>query len=676
MKSIKKGHGRILDLWDPPEDAGDALVCLATSFTFDAGFFETECIGRFLNMDSHPSESESVGYLIEREEKLADARICALVDRRHARDKESLRWDILPVLVPRAIQHAKLSLLLWGNHLRVIIGSANLTEPGYRSNLEVCGSLDLARTDGGPREHVSRCVDFLGSVIDLAVGDDSREGPIRRARESLRFVRRHIRRWPDSASGKRLGIPIFGGIGMSVLSQLESELPPQGAVREAYLVSPFFDQPPDDRRVARHLRSLLAKRKSTTVFFNVRCEDLPDGRLRAHVPLGLIHEIGMDSDSDVEVKRIADVQDGETRPLHAKMLSLENNDWQLLMIGSSNFTTAGCGLTPGRANLEANLAYRCSKSSPAFKELFHVWPVLADDDIDLDSPDVVWDSESEMEGEEASGSVLPRGFVEALFRAGASPELVLILGPGLPVSWTVRTVDGDVVAESNTCGVGERVVAWVERQVPFVLEVSWLAEGTWLTSSWAVNVEDPSSLPPPDALRDLTLDELVAILSSTRPLPQAVTEVIKKRGRRKHADVELDPHKRVNTEAFLLRRTKRVARALTRLTERLERPAMTREGFEWRLDGPVGPTALAKAFVDEAKQPGEAAFLLAELALSLSRVRADRAAAGGVKRNMVQQLLSEAVAQTRRQAEELSVNRAASASLRQYVERAFEVAGR
>ena len=68
------------------------------------------------------------------------------------------------------------------------------------------------------------------------------------------------------------------------------------------------------------------------------------------------------------------------------MLSLENNDWQLLMIGSSNFTTAGCGLAPGKANLEANLVYRCSKSSPAFKELFHVWPVLADDDIDLDSP--------------------------------------------------------------------------------------------------------------------------------------------------------------------------------------------------------------------------------------------------------------------------------------------------
>ena len=45
-KFTKKGHGRVLDLWNSPEDAGEALVCLATTFTFDAAFFETECVGR------------------------------------------------------------------------------------------------------------------------------------------------------------------------------------------------------------------------------------------------------------------------------------------------------------------------------------------------------------------------------------------------------------------------------------------------------------------------------------------------------------------------------------------------------------------------------------------------------------------------------------------------------
>ena len=34
--------------------------------------------------------------------------------------------------MPRGLQHAKVSLLYWSNLVRVIIGSANLTEDGYR----------------------------------------------------------------------------------------------------------------------------------------------------------------------------------------------------------------------------------------------------------------------------------------------------------------------------------------------------------------------------------------------------------------------------------------------------------------------------------------------------------------------------------------------------------------
>jgi hypothetical protein len=147
-----ESSGKALDLWEAPAGGGEPLVCVATSFTFDAAFFEAECVGRFLQMNTHPSESESVGYLIEREEKLAAAKVCALIDRRPARDKESLRWDVLGVLVPKAIQHAKIALLAWGNHVRVIVGSGNLTVPGYRKNLEVFGTIELSKTDGGHRD--------------------------------------------------------------------------------------------------------------------------------------------------------------------------------------------------------------------------------------------------------------------------------------------------------------------------------------------------------------------------------------------------------------------------------------------------------------------------------------------------------------------------------------------
>src|SRR5205085_396423 len=103
----------------------------------------------------------------------------------------------------------------------------------------------------------------------------------------------------------------------------------------------------------------------------------------------------------------------------------------------------------------------------------------------------------------------------------------------------------------------------------------------------------------------------------------------KKRGLRPGGDVELDPHRRVQSrvETFLLQRTRRFARALEELRKRLERPAYTPEALEWRLRGPLGPLALARATRDEPRQqraPGEIAFLLAEIALALRRVKLSR----------------------------------------------------
>ena len=159
----------------------------------------------------------------------------------------------------------------------------------------------------------------------------------------------------------------------------------------------------------------------------------------------------------------------------------------------------------------------------------------------------------------------------------------------------------------------------------------------------AVNVSNPSALPPPDALRDLSLEELLEILASTRPLHDAVTKVLEKRARGKRLDVELDPLKRFDSQAFLLRRTKRVAAALERMRERLQRAAITRDAFEWRLNGAIGPMALADAFVRDAKIDGEAKFYLAELALALSRVKPEQPMPGEFATEAIKQMLDIAV---------------------------------
>jgi hypothetical protein len=675
MRRRSKGRDasrKALDLWQAPPDAGEPLVCLATTFTFDATFFETECLGRFLQMDTHPSETDTVGYLVEREEKLAAARVAVLVDRRHATDKESLRWDVLPVVVPRAAQHAKLAVLCWADLVRVIISSANLTDVAYRKNLEVCGSIDVRRDVGGGASGVRACLDFVGDVIDRSVGVEGRQGPRLRAREALAAVRSRIRSWPDTVSDRQSAVPVFSTPSKPLLPQLKQLWLPGGPPRAIRVVAPFYEAAPGDRRVAEGLLELLAKRGDREASVDVRCEEQPDGRTRVYASKGMVEAL---SGCEVAVRRVKQEQDGETRPLHAKEVWLASETDRLLMIGSSNLTLAGLGTESSHANFEANLVYRTRSGDDAHEAIGEVWPDVDDEGLDVDGKDLVWDPANSEDGEGGDAVPLPSTFQEAVF----SPKglsLRITLAEGLPRSWSIGIPKGATLLSSATgSGPGDHTVPWSGQAPPFVLTVEWTSSrGDAHAASWPVNVDDPVFLPPPEELRNLTLEELVEVLGSTRPLSQAVVAVLKKRSARPPTgDPLIDPLKRFSSQAYLLRRLKRVAVALDGLRQRLERPVLTREAFDWRLNGPIGPSALCRALLKEAAHAGEAPFFLAELALSLSRVDIRRSAEGGLDKAEIQEMLGTCILGLRDDALRLI---GASPDMAQYVRAAFAEAVR
>ena len=145
LSDTEQTRARLLDLEGGEEDFGRPLGCVTTSFTFDAELFEEQCLARFLSIQSNPNETAKA-YLIEREEKLSQCFACVLVDGAHVAPDRSLRWHMLPVTLPRGgVLHAKLTLLAWENCIRILIGSANLTEPAYRRNQEVMAVLDFGR---------------------------------------------------------------------------------------------------------------------------------------------------------------------------------------------------------------------------------------------------------------------------------------------------------------------------------------------------------------------------------------------------------------------------------------------------------------------------------------------------------------------------------------------------
>ena len=160
----EQARGRLLSFWERQEEYGAPIGCVTTTYTFNASFFEEECLARFAGVESDPKEDVH-SYVIEREDKLSQVKACVLVDSSRVSPDRSLRWDLLPVRLPGGgILHAKVSLLAWENLVRVLIGSANLTEPGYRQNYELLGALDFGPDGEMPRALLDTVLEFLQRV--------------------------------------------------------------------------------------------------------------------------------------------------------------------------------------------------------------------------------------------------------------------------------------------------------------------------------------------------------------------------------------------------------------------------------------------------------------------------------------------------------------------------------
>lgn len=626
----KQGYGKILDAWTPPDDAGEPVGCVATSFTFSPVLFEEECLGRFLQLQSDATE-DGPAYLVEREEKLSQL-ICAaaLVDQHHAHGVRSLRWDLLPARLPRGIMHAKVTLLLWSRRARLIVASANLTEDGYRRNHEIFGALDYFDDGKMPLTVLDEILEFLSEAVRTAVVSDKHNGPaVKRWEAFLDRVKRDTRAWgvtemPRPLAKPRVFVVATGPERESAFDILRGQWPGSGPPNFAAVVSPFFDPPSPVNAPARELWALLRQRGDATVEFNLTAEEIPgEEAIFLHAPESLMTAMPASRPGAETIVRRLTLEEG--RPLHAKSIWLQSDSMLMLMMGSSNFTSAGLGLGETK-NLEVNLAYAVSRQSgEATDALSNVW--LPGENVPEDI-ELRWQPRID-EGEDSPPAFfvsLPREFCEANFGIDEKQRgfLELTLGNTPPVGWKLYVEDErEAFLSENDWNAREKPlgfrVAWERERAPSGFRVSWLGSKGY--AWWPVNVLNASALPPPAELKDLPLEALIDILTSARPLHQVLRRWLGRRPKQPGIVIEVDPHKRVDTSGFLLQRTRRVSDALRALRQRLEKPVISEQALNWRLHGPVGVLALAQAIGKEAHSEAERCFLLTELCLELRRVR-------------------------------------------------------
>lgn len=630
----RTGYGKLLEAWEPPDNAGDPIGCLATSFNFSATFFEEECLSRFLDLESDPNEDGPV-YLIEREEKLAGV-ICAavLVDQHHCRGRRSLRWDLIPARPNKGILHAKISLLCWDKHIRAIVSSANITEEGYRRNQEIFGVLDFMDNGVYPKEFLFELIEFLKQCFEQSGYSAGNNSAAKRAFDLMNRARSMTKAWNlpqkmDLRRSPRVEL-IFSGPGRpSVFEGLRRVWKDISPPEIAIITSPFFDEE-ESNQPAKEIWKILNKRTKKKVIYQVVAEDNQGlGKIFIHAPETLkTSKPDNQRKAEVSFRKIDEVQSvqgkTEIRPLHLKSIWLENKWAALYMIGSSNFTSSGLGLG-SVLNLEANIAYFASRERNQKIVRMLEQALIHGEELELGGG-LEWCGSRQNEDTTGPDDVLlPKAFNSATYRQDELGRgfIDIELKDTPPVGWCIKFDQKPVIDETEwkENGSPELITLEWRETPPSGFEIYW--KGTLKPAWLPVNVMNKNTLPPPEDLKDLSLDALIHILTSARPLHQVMRQWQKKQrgGSNEQSTPSINPHDRVDTSSFLLQRTRRVSFALDALRSRLERPVFTEESLNWRLRGPIGVLALARSIEKEAKSDQERAFILTELAVELSRVR-------------------------------------------------------
>lgn len=674
-----QSRGRLLSFWEADEGYGAPMGCVTTTYTFDAAFFEEECLARFAGMETDPRE-DARAYLIEREEKLSQVFACVLVDAGHVAPLRSLRWHQLPARIPGGgIMHAKVTLLVWEHRIRVLTGSANLTEPGHRKNYEHMAVLDFTAQPDLPLSLLEEVLDFFDRLRRLSPGFDETgtEGPQAALERFLAKARAKASSWKSGSwprgESRATFVSLFPGE-ESLFERLGKEFPGAAKPNFAWVMSPFFDEAPRARATLRELLRLMSAQGEREIRFAVSGRKLSDDA--STIELDLPESLSTPAAGRCfHSFRFIDSRDenGNNRSLHAKSLWLSRDTAAVYLIGSSNFTAAGTGVAGKASNVEANLAYVIPDSGSKFGALCRAAdPPGRDLDRSLEQLRFL-QSGSDRTPDVSGFAPLPAAFGLALFRPiGEGGELSLQIAGEVPGGFRVFAEEALLLDEDSWQAADPDepiIVPWNSPRPPSYLRVCWQAADGACEAIWVVNVTDSSLLPPPSELRDLRLDELLDILTSARPLHEAVAQVLKRRAQQGRATADddsstFDPHRKVDTRNFLLRRMKRVALGLEGLRERLERPAFHIDALRWRLHGPIGPAALARRLIEQERQA--AAFMLAEVALTVRRADWSLVEAG-VGRDACRAEVRNVISQLRDYSEALT----APANLAGYVRDAF-----
>lgn len=274
--------------------------CIFTTYSLDLTFFEFELFDKL-------------------QEKSEDIRAVLLADRQSYRDiaasgrfvrNAEREYRFLPVDTPKGVFHPKVFLLGGDNWVRLYIGSANITRPGFTRNLEIIDSIACSADNQSNANCIFDACDFFNSL--------SRHGLIsKKAHTELEAITNIAKKICHRTSDSPIAFE--STITTTLAKSIEVNFPSD--TREIIICSPFHD--PGNKPI-----EFLAKKFPKAKFqLVVQCDESS-------------FNFPTSKDLAKRISRVCFNKSVNERKLHAKSILAKGQNQSTLVTGSPNFTQA------------------------------------------------------------------------------------------------------------------------------------------------------------------------------------------------------------------------------------------------------------------------------------------------------------------------------------------------
>ena len=366
---------KLIDKLVPDPRWGSLRGLFSTTYELGPDFLEMDFLPSVFGLGAWDDRRWATRIALEKNLFQLDAAVILTDARRYRGRPRSLRLEVQPAVAPRgSALHAKVTLLLFERAVRLIVGSANLTEHGYRGNREVIAILTAMQSSKKEAGLIYQALSGASAALDpwLSAG----------ARKLLADSLDTLRPWTNGNSDPDTTF-IWTHGQTKLWRDFLSRWPAGEMVKRLTIISPFWSENAGLTLSAllKELRKMGALAVDAEVRLLTDAFAGPDGQILPILPLGYASYnwagLGVRATAQAVSPKVLPAELGGmegftgSRKLHAKVVLLEGTRNGLAYLGSANFTAHGWGFLDNQtaANVEAGLIIRRSLQAGLLQNL-------------------------------------------------------------------------------------------------------------------------------------------------------------------------------------------------------------------------------------------------------------------------------------------------------------------